>query len=96
MHKVLLTPELEDQELKALAYKQARKMLEAGTAPPSVLTYFLNKGSEDSEQARRIKEAQISVLSAKAKNLEESHGEKQMFEEAIEALKNYDYNNMTS
>lgn len=90
--QAMLSPENEDFELKGLAYKQARAMLEAGNAPPSVLMYFLNKGSTEEQQANRIKEAQISVLEAKAKHLDEQSSERRAIEEAIEAFKSYDYN----
>ena len=84
--------EIEEQDCVALAYKQARQMLEAGTAPPSIVMHFLQKGSPDNNQNRRKKEAEIEVLGAKATSLEGATGEADLYKDVLNAIKSYEYN----
>lgn len=87
----VLSQENEENELIALAYQQTRQMLEAGTAPPSVLKHFLELGSTERRVAARLKKAQVDLLEAKAEQIKDSTGEKQAYLDAIAAIKSYSY-----
>lgn len=86
-----LSAEMEEQECIALAYKQAKEMLKAGTAPPSIVTHFLQKGSQGEQQQIRKRQAEINVLDAKAENLSENTGESDLYRQVINAMKSYEY-----
>lgn len=80
-----------EQELIALAIDQAREQLKNHTAPASTVNYYLRLAGKEAELSKRMKEAQIDVLEAKAANLNDSKGEKQAYLDAIDAIKNYRY-----
>lgn len=86
-----LTPEAKEQKLVGLAYDQVESMLENGTAPASVLTYFLKIGSTREVLEREIIDRQLKLLEAKAENLANGSAEKQAYMDCIAAIKEYGY-----
>lgn len=87
-----LTPEARENQLISLAVDLAEQQLREGTASSQVITHYLKLGSmrERLEQERLRKE--ISQIEAKTKALGDSEESKQMYEQALKAMRKYSGN----
>lgn len=84
-----LTPEALENQAISLAYDRAIEQLQDGTASSQVITYFLKLGGEKErlEKERLIEENKL--LRAKTVVLEDQKDLKQMYMDAINAMRNY-------
>lgn len=87
-----LTPEARENQLISLAVDLAEKQIREGTASSQVITHYLKLGStkEKLERERLIEENKL--LRAKTKALEDQGELKELYAEAIKAIRNYSGN----
>lgn len=83
----------EDQEKKliALAYSQAEKELQAGTASSQIITHFLRLGTERTKLEHAQIELQNSLLKEKILAERETQKVTEMVDEVLKALRSYTY-----
>lgn len=84
-----LTPEARENRMIDLAYRQAERQLEEGTASPLVLVNFLKLGSERSRLETERLRAETDMLKAKKQYLESSERTEELYQNAIDAMKRY-------
>lgn len=84
-----ITPEAADTEMIALAYEQARKQLEEGTASGPVVLYWLKRGSEKERMELEKLKSENELLKAKTESLEEAKRTAEMFDGFMNALRRY-------
>lgn len=82
------TQEMEE-ECIALAMEEARRRLQEGTASPAIITHFLKRASNETRIKEEMLAAQTALLEEKKRNMELSQREMEVYEEAIEAFRNY-------
>ena len=84
-----LTPEARENQLISLAVDLAEKQLQEGTASSQVITHYLKLGStrERLEKERLRKENKL--LDAKAKSYQSVEEVKEIYENALKAMKSY-------
>lgn len=87
-----LTPEARENQLISAAIDLAEKQILEGTASSQVITHYLKLGStkEKLERERLIEENKL--LRAKTKALEDQGELKELYAEAIKAIRNYSGN----
>lgn len=90
--KIFHSTEAEDIYLIHLARQQAKKQLEEGTAPPSIVAYYLKLGSAERENDLSKQEVEIRLLEAKRDSLKAAEEQNNLYKEAIEAFKTYGIN----
>jgi hypothetical protein len=95
MSKKKITPAITDEtyenKLVALAYLQAQKQLEEGTASSQVITHFLKQGSLRAKlELEKIKH-ENKLIEARIESEKSSQQLQDMFNEVFEALKSYSY-----
>lgn len=83
----------EDQENKliALAYAQAEKELEKGSASSQIITHFLRLGTERAKLEHAQIELQNSLLQEKILAERETQKITEMVNEVLKALRSYSY-----
>ena len=84
-----LTPEAQENQMISLSMDVARRQLLEGTASSQVIVHFLKLGStkEKLEKERLVEENEL--LRAKVKALESASDMKEMYAEAIKAMRTY-------
>ena len=87
-----LTPEAREKQIIADAMDLAEKQIREGTASSQVITHFLKLGSmrEKLERERLMEENKL--LKAKTQAIESERENKQLYEEAIRAMRKYSGN----
>ena len=80
-----------EQELISLAMDQAERQLREGTAPASTVNYFLKLASDENRIRNEMIREQTALLQAKVENIKSSQDEVRIYQEAIDAIKNYGY-----
>lgn len=87
-----LTPEARENQLISAAIDLAEKQILEGTASSQVITHYLKLGStkEKLERERLVEENKL--LRAKTKALEDQGELKELYAEAIKAIRNYSGN----
>lgn len=88
-----LSPEAQENQLIALAYKAVEKKLRDGTASSQEIVHFLKLGSTKERLEKEILAEQKKLIKAKTDNLESNQRIEQMYGEAMEAMKNYGAHN---
>lgn len=83
------SPEARENQLIAAAVDLAEKQLMEGTASPSVITHYLRLASGKERLEREKLERENELLRAKAEALEANRETKELYESAIEAMRNY-------
>jgi len=85
------TPEARENQLMALAYDVAEEQLRSGKASSQVITHFLKLATarEKLEQERLKKENQL--LEAKTKAIESGEHMEELYSNAIQAFKGYEW-----
>lgn len=76
----------------ALAIDLAEQQLRDGTASSQVITHFLKLGTAKERLEREILEEQKKLYHAKTEAIEDQKVSKEMFENAIAAMKKYSGN----
>lgn len=93
--KSLISPAFdeEDQEKKliALAYSQAEKELQEGTASSQIVTHFLRLGTERAKLEHAQIELQNSLLQEKIIEARETQKIAEMVDDVLKALRSYSY-----
>lgn len=87
-----MTPEAREKQIIADAMDLAEKQIREGTASSQVITHFLKLGSmrEKLERERLIEENKL--LKAKTQAIESERDNKQLYAEAIKAMRKYSGN----
>lgn len=84
-----LTPETREQQLISRAVDLAEQQLMDGTASSQVITHFLKLGSTRERLERERLEEENKLLRAKTKALEDQKETKEIFMEALKAMREY-------
>lgn len=83
------TPEDRESQLIALATNLAEQQLRDGTASSQVITHYLKLGTTRERIEREILEKQKELISAKTENLQSAKRVEELYEKAIEAMREY-------
>lgn len=83
------TPEGRENQMIAYAIDLAEKQLLDGTASSQVITHYLKLGSMREKLERERLEEENKLLRAKTKALEDAKEIKELYEEALKAMRNY-------
>lgn len=84
-----LTPEARENQLIALAVDEAERQMREGTASSQVITHFLKLGSTVARLEREKLEEENQLLKAKTKALQDAADMKELYADAIAAMKRY-------
>lgn len=87
-----LTPEARENQMIALAIDLAEKQLREGTASSQVITHFLKLGSTKERLEMDILKEQKGLVQAKTKAYASAEDIKELYEGAIEAMRQYSGN----
>jgi hypothetical protein len=84
-----MTPEARENQLIALAVDLAEQQLMDGTASSQVITHYLKLATEKERTEREILKKQVELLEAKTENLKSAKRMEDLFEQAMDAMKEY-------
>lgn len=84
-----LTPEARENQLISLAVDLAARQLQEGTASSQVITHYLKLGSMRERLERERLEEENKLLKAKTEALQSAKRMDEMYQKAIEAMRNY-------
>ena len=87
-----LTPEARENQLIALAVDLAEKQLIEGTASSQVICHYLKLGSTREKIEKELLEKQKVMLDAKTESLQSSKRIEELYQNALDAMKNYNGN----
>lgn len=83
------TDEGMESYLVNLAMKRAQEMLEKGSAPAQIISFFLKLGTEKAKYEREKLKADTLLAISKANLLESQKKSEEIAEEALKAFKKY-------
>jgi len=84
-----MTPEARENQLIALAVDLAEQQLMDGTASSQVITHYLKLATEKERTEREILKKQVELLEAKTENFKSAKRMEDLFEQAMDAMKEY-------
>lgn len=84
-----LTEESREKQLVCLAVDLAEKQLREGTASSQVITHYLKLGSSQTKLEKEKLEEENKLLRAKTKALEEQKEIKELYIDALKAMRRY-------
>lgn len=84
-----LSPEARESQLISLAVDLAEQQLLDGTASSQVITHFLKLGTSRAELEKEKLKKENAVLDAKAKAYQSGEEMKELYENAIKAMRDY-------
>ena len=84
-----LTPEARENQMISLAVDLAERQLRDGTASSQVITHYLKLGSTKDRIEKEILEKQKELIEAKTKSYQSAEEMKEMYLNALEAMKRY-------
>lgn len=84
-----LSPENRENQLVSLATDLAEQQLRDGTASSQVITHFLKLGTTKAELEKEKLKKENAVLEAKAKAYQSGEEVKELYENAIKAMRDY-------
>lgn len=87
-----LTVEARENQLISLAVDLAEQQLRDGTASSQVITHYLKLGSTKERIEKEILAEQKELIKAKAKSLRSTEEIKELYTEALKAMRNYSGN----
>lgn len=87
--KPALTPEAEEDECIALAYKLVKERLRDGSATSQETTHFLRLGTREARLRNVILEKQADLTTAKTEQLHSQKRIEELYADAVKAMKNY-------
>ena len=90
--RTAITPEARENQMISYAMDLAEQQILDGTASSQVITHFLKLGTEKERLEREKLKQEIELLKAKTHAMESSEEMKQMYEEAIKAMRTYSGN----
>ena len=92
-HTAKFTPPMsklaQEEKLIALAYRQAQKQMEEGTASPAVLTHFLRLGTVREEVRLEKARLEIKYMETKIEAADAASRLESMYDGVLEALRSY-------
>lgn len=84
-----LTPEARENQLISLAVDLAETQLREGTASAQVITHYLKMASSKEKIEKEILEKQKELIEAKTENLQSAKRVEELYDNAINAMRNY-------
>lgn len=87
-----LSPEVEENQLIAIATDEAKKRLLNGTASNQLIIHYLKLGNPRERVERAILEKQKELIEAKTESLRSEKRREELFTEAINAMRRYSGN----
>lgn len=84
-----ISPEARENQMISLAVDLAEHQLRAGTASSQVITHYLKLGTTKYELEKEKLRKENNVLEAKAKSLASAEEIKELYDNAIKAMRNY-------
>lgn len=84
-----LTPESRENQMISLAVDLAEQQLRDGTASSQVITHFLKLGTTRAELEKEKLRRENAMLEAKTKAYQSSEEVKELYENALKAMRNY-------
>lgn len=84
-----LTPEAVENQMISLAVDLAKQQLMDGTASSQVITHYLKLGSMRERLERERLEEENRLLKAKTKAIGDAAEIKELYEQALKAMRNY-------
>lgn len=84
-----LNPESRENQLVSLAVDLAEKQLQEGTASSQVISHYLKIGSSKERIEKEILEKQKELIVAKTENLQSAKRIEELYENALNAMRNY-------
>ena len=84
-----LTPEAQENQMIALAMNLVEQRLRNGTASSQETTHFLKLATVKSQLEKEKLRAENRLLEAKADAIDDAKESKEMYENALKAIKNY-------
>lgn len=84
-----LTPESRENQMISLAVDQAEKQLREGTAPAQIVVHYLKLGTTIAKLEKEKMLAEIELQKAKAKNLDREDESRELYLNAIKAMRKY-------
>lgn len=84
-----IDPEARENQLISMAVDLAERQLQEGTASSQVITHFLKLGTTKAELEKEKLRRENEVLSAKAKAYQSGEEMKELYENAIKAMRDY-------
>lgn len=87
-----LTVEARENQLISLAVDLAEQQLRDGTASSQVITHYLKLGSTKERIEKEILQEQKELIKARTKSYQSSEEVKQLYAEALRAMKDYSGN----
>lgn len=83
------TPEARENQMIALAVDLAEKQLSEGTASAQVVTHYLKLSTQQHQLEKEKLRLEAQLLKARTDAIENSQNSKELFEEAIKAMRTY-------
>ena len=87
--RTAMSVEARENQMIALAVDLAEKQLMEGTASSQVITHYLKLGSTKERLEKEMMEEQKKLLKAKTEALESSAEIKELYENALSAMREY-------
>ncbi len=84
-----LTPEARENQLISLAVDLAEKQLQEGTASAQVITHYLKLGSTREQLEKEKIKKENKLLEEKAKAYQSAEELKELYADALDAMKRY-------
>lgn len=84
-----LTPEARENQMISLAEDLAEKQLLEGTASSQVITHYLKLGTTKARLELEKEKKEIELITAKTENLHSAQRMEELYEEALNAMRNY-------
>ena len=88
-HRPALSPEAREGQIISLAMDLAEQQIRDGTASSQIISHFLKLGTEKVRLEREKLEAENKLLQAKTEALESAKEIKELYGEALKAMRNY-------
>lgn len=89
----ILSPEAQENEMIALAMKQARKQLIEGTASSQIIVHYLKLASSSEMIEKEKAKRELELLEAKTEAIKAAERVEELYSEAIKAFRRCSYDN---
>lgn len=84
-----INPEARENQMIALAEKEAERQMREGTASSQIIVHYLKLGSTKERIERTILERQAELITAKTEALQSAKRVEELYANAIAAMKRY-------
>lgn len=89
IHGRVTTPEARENQMISLAVDLAEKQLRDGSASAQVITHYLKLATTRERLEKELLSKQMELMEAKTSAISSSQRDSEMYEAAINAMKNY-------